>query len=206
MFSDKENIVSPAQIPYDKIIKWCIGVDYGTGNATVFLIGGKTIDGKIYICKEYYFAGREEARRENNYDAQKTDLEFTEDMRAFIEENRGMTGLGYREIDIMVDPAAASFKLQLRRFHMKSKNANNAVIDGIRTMATFIGARRLLVSNECKNFIKEVHTYSWDAKAQARGCDSPKKEQDHVMDAARYLCMKLKDKHKVENMTRNIGW
>lgn len=206
MFSDRENIVNPNEIPYDKIIKWCIGVDYGTGNATVFLLGCKDIDGNIYIVKEYYFAGREEARRENNYDAQKTDLEFAEDMRAFIEENKHLTGKGYREIEIMVDPAAASFKLQLRRFHMKAKNAENSVIDGIRVVATFIGARRLLVSNDCANFIKELHTYSWDSKAQARGVDAPKKEQDHACDAARYLCMRLKDKHKVENVSRNVGW
>ena len=78
MFSDRENIVNPNEIPYDKIVKWCIGVDYGTGNATVFLLGGKDTDGNIYIVKEYYFAGREEARRENDYDVQKTDLEFAQ--------------------------------------------------------------------------------------------------------------------------------
>ena len=206
MFSDRENIISPDEVPYDKIVKWCIGVDYGTGNATVFLLGGKDIDGNIYIVKEYYFAGREEARRENDYDAQKTDLEFAEDMRAFIEENKYLTGKGYRDIEIMIDPAAASFKLQLRRFHMKAKNANNSVIDGIRTMATFIGARTLFVSNECRFFIKEVHTYSWDSKAQLRGEDRPLKTEDHVMDASRYLCMRLKDKHKVENVSRNVGW
>lgn len=206
MFSDKENVIRPDEIPYSNIVKWCVGVDYGTGNATVFVLGGKDIDGNIYIVKEYYFAGREEARRENDYDVQKTDLEFAEDMRAFIEENKYITGLGYRDIEIMIDPSAASFKLQLRRFHMKSKNADNSVIDGIRTVATFIGARRLLVSSECKHFIKEVHIYSWDSKAQMRGVDAPKKEQDHEMDATRYLCMRLKDKHKVENVSRNIGW
>ena len=206
MFSDNENIVSPNEIPYDKIVKWCIGVDYGTGNATVFTLGGKTVDGIIYICKEYYFAGREEARKENDYDAQKTDLEFAEDMRAFIEENKYLTGKGYRDIEIMIDPAAASFKLQLRRFHMKAKNADNSVIDGIRTVATFIGARRLLVSDECKELIKEMHTYSWDPKAQLVGCDKPIKSGDHCEDSLRYLCMRLKDKHKVENVSRNVGW
>ena len=89
---------------------------------------------------------------------------------------------------------------------MKAKNANNSVIDGIRTMATFIGSRTLFVSNECRFFIKEVHTYSWDSKAQLRGEDRPLKTEDHVMDAARYLCMRLKDKHKVENVSRNVGW
>lgn len=169
MFSDEENVVEPNEIPYNKIVKWCIGVDYGTANSTVFLLAGKDVDGNIWICKEYYFAGREEARENNDYDAQKTDLEFTEDMRAFIEENRYLTNKGYREIEIMVDPAAASFKLQLRRFHMKAKNADNMVLDGIRTVATYFGSRKLKVSSECVNFFKEVHTYSWDSKKALLG-------------------------------------
>lgn len=206
MFSDDENVVDPNVIPYDKIIKWCIGVDYGTANATVFLLGGRDVDGNLWIAKEYYFAGREEARENNNYDAQKTDLEFAEDMRAFIEENKHLTGKGYREIEIMIDPAAASFKLQLRRFHMKAKNAENSVIDGIRTVATYIGARRLFISNECVELIKEMHTYSWDPKKAQQGIDSPIKENDHCEDSLRYLCMRLKDKHKVENVSRNVGW
>ena len=106
----------------------------------------------------------------------------------------------------MVDPAAASFKLQLRRYHMKSKNADNNVINGIRTMATFIGSRNFFVSSECSNLIKEIHTYSWDEKAQAHGEDRPIKRFDHACDAARYLCMRLKDKHNVANVTRNVGW
>ena len=28
----------------------------------------------------------------------------------------------------------------------------------------------------------------------------------HNCDALRYLCMRLRDKHKVENVSRNIGW
>lgn len=28
----------------------------------------------------------------------------------------------------------------------------------------------------------------------------------HNCDAARYLCMRLKDKHNVNNVTRNVGW
>lgn len=28
----------------------------------------------------------------------------------------------------------------------------------------------------------------------------------HNCDAARYLCMRLKDKHSVNNVTRNVGW
>lgn len=204
MFNDEKHIVKDSQIPYDEIDKWCIGVDYGTGNSTCFLLLGRA-DDIIYVVGEYYFAGRQEAQEQGYFEAQKTDLEYAEDMRQFIRDYYDLTGLNYRNIDIMVDPAANSFILQMRRLKMKSKRAVNDVLDGIRTVATYFGSDRLFISENCKNLIGEIHTYSWDEKAQARGVDSPKKENDHCCDALRYGIMKLKDKDKLSNATRNVG-
>lgn len=206
MFSKQENLIEPADIPYENAREWCIGVDYGTGNATCFLLCMKDDNGVIYVCKEYYFAGRKEAQEQNDYEAQKTDLEFAEDMREFIAENYDITGKTYRQIEILVDPAASSFKLQLRRFHMKAKNAVNEVLDGIRTVATYMGKGELKISTECPHLIQEIHTYAWDEKAQLRGQDIPVKANDHCCDAARYSVMRLKDKSKIGNATRNIGF
>jgi PBSX family phage terminase large subunit len=206
MFTDDKNIISPEDIPYDDVKKIAIGIDYGTANATAFLLGFKDSEGIIYICKEYYFAGRKEAEEENNYDAQKTDLEYAEDMRRFIEENSEYTNMGYRDIPNICDPAAGSFKLQLRRFHMKTKNANNNVLDGIREVASLIAQGKLKISTECKNTIKEIHTYSWDEKAQERtGIDTVLKRDDHCVDAMRYLCMYLKDRKSISGAARNVG-
>lgn len=206
----KDNEIEPDDIPYDKIVQWCVGVDYGTGNATVFLLCGKDIEGTIYVCKEYYFAGRLEAQAHNDYDAQKTDLEFSEDMKQFITENYNLTGKVYRSgtegMTIVVDPAAASFILQLRRHRMKVNKADNSVLDGIRTVATFMGDNRLFVSKECINTLNEIYTYMWDSKAQEMGIDKPVKVNDHCCDALRYSCMKLKDGSKISNATRNVGW
>ena len=114
-----------------------------------------------------------EAQEAGNYEAQKTDLEFTQDMKEFIADHYNVLQKTYRDIDIVVDPAAASFILQMRRFHMKSKKGNNEVLTGIRTVATLINERKLKVCDRCSNYIHEVHTYSWDAKAQARGRNNP---------------------------------
>lgn len=179
----KEHIIEPEEIPYDDIHNWCIGVDYGTGNATVFLLMGKDSNGIIYICKEYYFAGRQEAQKENNYDAQKTDGEFTSDMKDFINENYNLTGKVYRSglngMQIVVDPAAASFILEMRRKRLSVKRADNSVLDGIRTVATYMGEDRLRISTECTNTLREIHSYSWDSKAQLHGDDRPTKKDDH---------------------------
>ena len=39
--------------------------------------------GNYYICDEYYFEGRKEAQEAGNYEAQKTDLEFTQDYKFY---------------------------------------------------------------------------------------------------------------------------
>lgn len=205
MFNKKLNTISPDRIPYDKAVQWCIGVDYGTGNATVFLLAMKTAEGKIYICKEYYFAGRKEAQAQNDYSAQKTDLEFAEEMKTFIGVNYATTGQNYRAIDILVDPAASSFKLQLIRMHMRAKNANNEVLDGIRNVASYFVMGDLIISTECKNTLKEIGTYAWDEKAQLKGLDEVIKQNDHCMDSLRYLVARMKDKNKISQAAKNIG-
>lgn len=207
MFSKTENICQPNEIPYEDIIKWAIGVDYGTLNATVFLLLGQTVDGTTYVCKEYYYSGRAEAEATGNSDAQKTDAEYTSDLREFINDLYELTGKTYREIPIVIDPSAASFKLSLRRYHMRTKNANNEVIDGIRTVSTLMAQRRLIVSSECEETIASIFSYVWDEKAALKGVDRPlKSDTDHAVDALRYSVMFLEDTSLKYHKTATMGW
>ena len=98
MFDEKTNIIEEEDIPYDDAQEWKIGGDYGTGNATVFELSFKDSKGIVYIVDEYYFAGRLEAQEENNYDAQKTDLEYSEDMRKFITNSSKTPSFSYGDI------------------------------------------------------------------------------------------------------------
>ena len=205
MFTKENNLVKPNEVPYDEAIKWCVGVDYGTGNATVFLLCMKTFTGYIYVVREYYFEGRKEAIENGDYDNQKTDLEFADDMVEFLGQTYEYTQIPYNKMDIVVDPAAASFKVQLHRSGMRTKDARNAVIDGIRDVASYLSSGKLKISTECKNTLKEIHTYSWDETAQAKGIDRPVKSNDHCMDAMRYLCEKLKDKNSIKDAAKNVG-
>ena len=169
MFDKKKHVIRPNEVPYENIIKWDIGVDYGTANPTVFLLIGKDIEGNLYVCKEYYYDSRAEAEIQGNADVQKTDEEYTSDLREFITDLYELTGKTYREIPIIIDPSAASFKLNVRRFHMRTKNANNEVLDGIRTVSTLLGQNKLFISEECENLISEMFTYAWDEKKQMKG-------------------------------------
>jgi hypothetical protein len=66
------------------------------------------------------------------------------------------------------------------------RGANNDVGDGIREVATLLGAGRLRIHESCKGLRAEIPGYVWDPKAAQRGEDAPIKADDHSCDAMRY--------------------
>lgn len=150
-----------------------ISIDYGTQNATVFLLWQKGRDGIWYCTKEYHYSGREQKK-------QKTDKQYADDLLEFAE--------GYRVKRVIVDPSAASFIAELRLRGFNIKKAKNDVLDGIRTVGTLLNENKIKFHEECTNTIKEFSAYIWDKKAAERGEDKPSKENDHSMDAVRYFC------------------
>ena len=47
--------------------------------------------------------------------------------------------------------------------------------------------RRIKVEKRCINIRREIDSYVWDEKAAQRGEERPVKENDHAMDALRYI-------------------
>jgi PBSX family phage terminase large subunit len=156
--------------------KKIIACDYGTGNPTVFLLIDVDRD-KVHVEREYYYSGRDSG-------VQKTDSQYANDMTDFL-NNNGVP----RNTEIIVDPSAASFIVELRQRGLNVQKANNAVIDGIRNVSMKLSKNEISVDPECQKTIEEFHTYSWDENAQNKGEDKPLKENDHCMDALRYGVM-----------------
>ena len=174
MFSEEEHVVKKEEI---KLINnpACryVSCDYGTQNATVFLLWNKAANGKWYCIKEYYYSGRKEEK-------QKTDAEYADDLKGWL----GDTGIKA----IIVDPSAASFIAELRKRKYKVLKAKNDVLDGIRLVATLLNLKKLFFCDTAVNVIQEFQSYSWDEKAAERGEDKPIKQHDHAVDAVRYFC------------------
>ena len=149
-----------------------ITVDYGTTNPMVFLDvmdNGTT----FRIRNEYYWDSAKQQR-------QKTDSEYADDLLTFLDGNT--------DVQIIIDPSAASFRAELRNRGFRVQNAVNNIREGISVMAVLIGERQLLAEKEhCPSFLREIHSYVWDEKARLRGEERPLKERDHAMDACRYL-------------------
>lgn len=170
MFSQERHTFKGSQMYTDKDIY--VSIDYGTQNATVFLLWRKTKSGKWHCVKEYYYSGRDTGK-------QKTDKEFADDLEQFLG--------GIKPKRIIVDPSAASFITELKQRGYKIKKANNKVLDGIRYVGSLLNTDEIAFSPDCVNTFKEFNSYIWDAKATERGEDAPVKQHDHAMDAVRYF-------------------
>ncbi len=160
-----------------------VAVDYGTVNPCVFL--DVRDDGTtFYVAREYCWDSA--ARRR-----QKTDAEYADDLLRFLD--------GDLNVQVIVDPSAASFKAELRNRRFRVLDAKNDVREGIATTAVLIANRRLLAARgQCPTLLREIHDYMWDSKAALRGEERPVKEHDHAMDALRYLCHTKTDRFRRE--------
>lgn len=152
---------------------YLVGVDHGTSNPTAFGLYGVKGENILKI-DEYYYDSRKHGR-------QKTDLEYAKDMKKFL----GDIEPRY----IYLDPSAASFKAQLRNDGFRQvKDANNAIVDGIRTQSSLLQSGRYkIVESKCPQTVRDYSAYVWDPRAQQRGEDKPLQENDHTKDEERYV-------------------
>lgn len=161
-----DNVVPTVPRKYDT---YYIGMDYGILNPTAMLLVGHC-DGVWYVVKEFYHSGRETNQ-------QKTDAEYYVDLKQLAGD------LTIKRL--IVDPSAASFITLVEKEHQfKIWDADNTVIEGIQHVAQCIADKKLLVNDCCKRTIQEFGLYRWDETAPE---DKVIKENDHAMDALRYV-------------------
>jgi PBSX family phage terminase large subunit len=156
------------------IRRWiALGIDYGTTNPFAALALGLGDDQRLYLGHEWRWDSKQQHR-------QLTDAQYSERLRTWL------NGIGVHPQWTIVDPSAASFVTQLHQDGLTPAAGDNAVLDGIRTVASLLGRDRLRVHASCTGFINEIPGYSWDPDKAAKGEDAPIKADDHSLDAARY--------------------
>lgn len=173
MFNEEEHAVHPDDVP--RIVRmFSAGIDYGTSNASSAVALGLGEDGVLYAVDEWRYEAGDTGQRLT--DGQQSVL-----ARDFI-----------RRLDpapewVPVDPAAASFKVQLEADGVRNTMlAENDVLYGIRTMASLLAGGHLKVSKACTGLLGEMPGYAWDPKASKEGEDKPLKINDHGIDSMRY--------------------
>lgn len=174
-FFDKAKHVCVRPPTYAKY--YLLGIDYGTANPFAAVLVGFNDDYEsthpaLWVEKEYYWDSKAQGYP-------KTDAEYALDIKREFGD--------YPIRHTYLDPSAQSFEVELRRHRWPVKQAKNEVMDGIRTVSTFLSQRSLVICENCINLIKEFESYVWDEKAVKRGEDRPIKQRDHALDALRYV-------------------
>jgi len=180
MFDHQRHVIPPDQIP--PITRWLVaGVDYGTTNPFHAVLIGLGTDKRLHVTGEWRWDSRQQHR-------QMTDAQYSAGMRGWLQTAPiPHTQLfGVHPEYVVVDPSATSFRVQLHQDGMSSWPADNAVLDGIRTVASLISNDQLRISAACPHLSGEMTGYSWDSAAQLKGEDKPLKVNDHGPDGLRY--------------------
>lgn len=172
VFDKVKHVVPTIHRVYDR---YMVSIDYGTCNPTSMGLWGRSL-GVWYRVKESYYDGRK-------MKYQRTDEEHYEELERLVQKEEGK---GYLPISkVIVDPSAASFIACIRKHgRFQVEKANNAVIDGIREVATVLKQEKIKINDCCADCIREFGLYCWDEKKTA---DAVLKENDHTMDDLRYF-------------------
>lgn len=164
------------------ITKWlAVGIDYGTTNPFSAMSLGIGLDRRLYFTGEWRYDSKLTKR-------QMTDVEYSRQVRDWTARHPvpGTNMKGITPDWWVVDPSAASFRVQLYEDGIAARLADNEVMGGIRTISSLLATDRLRVHDSCEGFIKEAPSYAWDGKKSEEGNDIPVKIDDHSLDAGRY--------------------
>lgn len=175
MFSREKHVTSKPFV-YEPLnrdhrrLRFFVAVDYGTVNPFAALLAKyDPYDGSVEIINEIYHAGRDGQRADNE--------EYYRMLERLVD--------GYPIESIIIDPSAASMIETIKKYgKYLARAANNDVLNGIQEVTKYLNLGLLKVSDKCKGLLMEFETYSWDEKS---GQDKVIKENDHALDALRYL-------------------
>ncbi|UQN29472.1 PBSX family phage terminase large subunit [Brachybacterium kimchii] len=176
----------PAQhvIPWETLPRMrrllAAGMDYGTTNPSSAVLLGLGEDDTLYLVDEWRHDPSVTGRR-------LTDAQISAQVRDWLHEPHLPDQPDLTPEWLILDPAAASLKVQMRLDgERRVMDGNNHVAYGIRTVASLLTLGALHISDRCTGVIEEAPSYAWDPKATEKGEDKPLKVADHSLDAMRY--------------------
>ena len=178
MFDTERHVVDVLPV----IKRWiCCAIDYGTTNPFDAILIGVGIDRCLYAISEFRWDSRARHR-------QLTDTEYSAKLREWLASVQfpGSQLHGVTPEMIVVDPSAASFRVQLFQDRLRPMLADNEILDGVRTVSSLFSTDRLRVHRSCRWLVDELQSYCWNEKAAEKGDDVPLKQDDHSCDALRY--------------------
>lgn len=209
-FRQDIHVVKPFAIPkeWTKIV----GADHGFRNPSCWVWGAVDFDGNIYIYREFYqrewliqeiVKGNSRTQEPGVLSLQGKEKIEACYMDPSVRATRGQTGIS--DWETYLEHLPSDFPLI---------GANNDVTAGIDRVKTYLKQHpiskkpRLYVFDTCKNLINEFLAYKWEERQASSKNDkeSPRKFNDHAMDALRYLIMSRPENSQSLDTRRNAQW
>jgi PBSX family phage terminase large subunit len=151
-----------------------VGVDWGYSNPMVYLLVGITGDDEYYIIDEYY---KTQQLVDDSLRTELTDqFDYQFNTNAFCDRSRPEQ---MRQLSNIFP-------------ELNVRGAENDVTDGIQEVAKRFkmrdnGKYGLYIHSRCINLIRELENYRWKENKSGISKDEPLKEDDHCVDALRYV-------------------
>lgn len=183
-------------IPDIPATQYVVSIDYGTMNAFAAILW--SLRGDVWYGERgYYYSGRDTGRQKTDDEYMKDLNEWISDIWDYCKEHPTHTTLGGAMVDklqTIVDPSAASFIALLKKSEWaKVRQADNAVLDGIRETAVALQTGRVKILRSMKEWLQEAGGYVWD---NTEGEEKPVKIADHMMDSTRYFVKTMRISRK----------
>ncbi|MEU6449607.1 phage terminase large subunit [Streptomyces sp. NPDC046979] len=193
MFDEDLHVVD--EMPF--IVDWIgTGVDVGHSVPFAAVLLGLGEDGRLYFTGEHRYDPNAKENQGVGKANSQLSPEYLNWLRTYRKPHGSQFGpqIGVQPRYHVVDSAAKDFREQLhmdlRRLGSRYGSlqlAKKDVMPGINWMASLLQQDVLKIHRSCTGLIEEISSYVWNPKAQAEGKDEPIKEDDHSIDAARYV-------------------
>lgn len=154
--------IGDRRMVYD-VVDVSVGVDFGFTNPTAILRIEQDRDARFFVSQEFYKTGKTTAE--------------------IVEVARAMGGNYYYP-----DPAEPDRIEEMRKAGLNIREVSKDVEAGIQAVRELLKSGRLFIHSSCENLINEFETYSYpDKKPDKNEYELPIKENDHALDALRYV-------------------
>ncbi len=193
-FDQSINVIKPFDVP--KQWQDRLSIDPGLNNPLACLWFAVDGDGNIFVVAEHFESGRDV-----NYHAERI-----KEISAKLDWHTDSFG----RIEALIDSAAnqktlSALKSVTELFCEKGINVipkvNKDLYSGINRVKEYLSGafgKRLYIFNNCVNLIRELKSYRWGSG------DTPKKLDDHCLDAMRYYIMARPHTGSVEEKKSEI--
>lgn len=188
-FTREDHVIQSQDLDKLKEKEWAevmCGVDFGYTNPSAIITVKRDTDNSFYVTEEWY-------------KTKQTTSQIIEKVKQIS------------PYTVYPDPAEPDRIMEMMNANINVREVNKDIIAGIDRVRELFKQKRIKIHPSCENLIYELETYHYpDDKFGLNSNEKPVKENDHALDALRYVLfsnsldpidIKIVDKYKLYTTT-----